>query len=72
MLAACDFNGVRTCDADVACESELTCWRLTQLDGRRGCTMPTPKLPPDGRIRAAKMLIEETVEAFEAWKAGAE
>ncbi len=45
MLAACDFDATRTCDADVACEGPLRCWAVTQLDGRRGCTMPVKPDP---------------------------
>ena len=70
--ATCTMDIIRECDPTVRCRTHLECWAGLQLDGIRNCMVPTVKLPPDGRMRAAKVLIAEAAEAFEAWKLGVE
>lgn len=70
----CERTVERTCEpidfavsCGVTCETPLACWAITQRAGRVGCWDQSPRLS-----RAARVLIEEAAEEFEAWKLGVE
>lgn len=62
-LSSCNFDVVRTCDADVACETPLLCWAVTQRAGRRSCEASAMKFPPNPSTAEVSAIIEEMKEA---------